>query len=224
MVQNYYRIIFSTVVYRFLIKTNTLSLLFRNFIFLSCLLLLSSSPGHSQNSKKIFITNGSFEGIPKESSNPSGWKSCGYNSSPDILPGPWGVHRSATDGKSFLGLICREDNSFESIETKLSETLKKDSCYSFKVDLSRASSYSSYNGAASIRIWGAKNSCQKSQLLVSSEPIDHYDWKTYYFSFIPNKNYDYIIIECYYKTPSLLPYKGNVLIDRLLYFESCTRA
>ncbi|AFC26062.1 hypothetical protein [Saprospira grandis] len=177
-----------------------------------------------QNGPKFWLPNGSFEGAPRDALNPEGWESSSYNSTPDILPGPWGVYQRPTDGNTFMGLICREDGTFESVAAKLPKALKKDKCYKFELDLSRSQAYAGYTGVACFRLWGAKTAEEPLQLLASSAPISHYEWKTYQFNFITKAKYSYIIIECYYKTPTLLPYRGNILIDRFLYFEYCERA
>src|SRR5690606_25011633 len=43
--------------------------------------------------------------------------------------------------------------------------------------------------------------------------IDHTYWKQYNFRFEPRKSHSFITIEAFYKTPTLVPYNGNVLID-----------
>jgi hypothetical protein len=99
--------------------------------FLLCTnsLLLSA-----QATKPVVLTNGSFEGVPHDAVNPEGWKSCGNDSSPDILPGPWGVYQKPTKGKTYLGLITRENNTWETIYQKMSTPFRKNRCYKFKVD------------------------------------------------------------------------------------------
>lgn len=183
-----------------------------------------TSTKKEKEDERIYIENGSFEGIPHDAVNIDGWESCGYNSTPDLLPGPWGVYQKPTDGNTFLGLISREDNTYEIISTKLKKALKKEHCYSFKVDLSRSPAYAGYSGATCLRVWGANTPCEKIQLLATSPVIEHYEWKTYNFSFFTKFSYQYIIIECYYKTPTLLPYRGNILVDSFFFFESCERA
>ena len=44
------------------------------------------------------------------------------------------------------------------------------------------------------------------------------------FMFSTEEDYKYIIIECYYKNPSLNYYRGNLLIDNFSVFEMCDRA
>ncbi len=172
----------------------------------------------------IFIPNGSFENTPKIASLPDFWDGCGYNSTPDLLPGPWGVTLLAADGYSYLGLTAREDNTYEKVSCKLDKPLKKDSCYTFNVMLARSSNYAGYKGAGCFRLWGGFQKCDKKQLLVVSPPVSNYEWKNFIFSFITKNEYDYITIECFYKTPSFFPYRANLLIDGFLFFESCNRA
>ena len=173
--------------------------------------------------KKILIPNGSFEGIPKIGAEPEFWKACGSNSTADIMPGPWGVKQKPKEGKSYIGLTAREDKTYESISCKLPSPLLKDSCYNFKVDLCKSSSYAGYNKAGVFRIWAGTKYCEKVQLLAVSEPISNLYWKNFVFTFIAKDEFEFISIECYYKTPSFLPYRANILIDALLFFEVCER-
>ena len=172
----------------------------------------------------LTLNNASFEGTPHDAVTPAQWQACGLDSSPDILPGPWGVYQKPTHGRSFMGLITRENNSWEAAGQQLSKPLQKDNCYKVKVDLARSPAYAGYNKPTCLRIWGCKNACSRTELLAVSPAVDHYEWKTYEFIFAPLQNYDYIIIECYYKTPVLDYYRGNLLIDNFTAFEACDRA
>lgn len=195
-----------------------------SLVFAAVVLILGSSAAQISMRDSIFVPNGSFENTPHIATLPDFWEGCGYNSTPDILPGPWGVTLLAANGYSYIGLTAREDKTYESMSCLLPESLKKDSCYTFKIMLARSSSYAGFKGAGCFRLWGGDSNCAKKQLLAVSNPIQHYDWKTYAFSFISLNEYDYITIECYYKTPSLFPYRANLLIDSFLFFESCERA
>ena len=190
-------------------------------LFTLCLLLIHLSVIGQQ---KILIPNGSFEGTPKIGAEPKFWKSCGANSTADLMPGPWDVKQKPKDGNSYLGLTAREDKTYESISCRLPSPIMKDSCYSFKVDLCRSAAYAGYNGVGVFRVWGGTSHCDKIQLLAVSDPISNYEWKNFVFTFIAKDEYDYISIECYYKKPSLFHYRANILIDALLFFEICERA
>lgn len=170
----------------------------------------------------ILLSNPSFEGASQDAKVPNGWHACGLYSTPDILPGPWGVYQEAADGKTFLGLITREDNTWEHIGQQLSKPLKKDECYTFSVKLARSNGYVGYNKPLKFRIWGGTKRCQKSQLLGHTTTISHSDWKKYQFTFFANDTYQYIVIEAYYVGKT--PYRGNLLIDDCSPFETCMRA
>ncbi len=170
------------------------------------------------------IRNASFEGIPQYDARVKDWEWCSPTCTPDILPGVWGVNTPANDGRTYVGLITRQDNTWEAIFQRLDTTFQRDVCYKFFIDLCLSPHYSGYNKPARLRIWGSDSPCARQQLLASSPTIDHYDWRAYEFSFIAAQNWRYIIIECFYKEPTLVPYRGNVLIDNIRPFVHCDRA
>ncbi|WMX17309.1 MULTISPECIES: hypothetical protein [unclassified Aureispira] len=174
--------------------------------------------------KPVVLDNTSFEGVPHDAQTPDNWQACGLDSSPDILPGPWGVYQKPTDGNTFLGLITRDDNTWEALGQKMPKPFKKERCYKFKVDLSSSPAYAGYSKPTCLRVWVGNSACDRAQLIATSPVIDHYEWKTYEFLFSTEEDYKYIIIECYYKQPSLDYYKGNLLIDNISAFEMCDRA
>jgi hypothetical protein len=70
-----------------------------------------------------------------------------------------------------------------------------------------------YNQPVRIRIWGARSNCERSELLASSTPIDHTEWRTYTFQLRPRQQHRFFIIEAFYPEAYEQPYRGNVLID-----------
>jgi hypothetical protein len=174
--------------------------------------------------KPIALNNPSFDGEPHDAVTPKSWTACGLDSSPDILPGPWGVYQKPTHGNTFIGLITREDNTWEALGQKMPKPFKKERCYKFKVDLASSPAYAGYSKPTCFRVWAGNSACDRAQLIAISPTVDHYEWKTYDFLFSPKEDYKYIIIECYYKQPSLNYYKGNLLIDNVSEFEMCDRA
>ena len=97
---------------------------FRHYII--CFLIMGSTLVFAQTSKPIVLLNPSFEGYPHDAVTPDGWQEGGLDSSPDILPGPWGVYQKPTDGNTFLGLITRDNNSWEALGQKIPKGFKKD--------------------------------------------------------------------------------------------------
>ena len=144
--------------------------------------------------------------------------------SPDILPGSWGVYMEPVDGETYVGLITREDGSFESIGQKLSKPFLANECYKFTVDLARSNTYANYNLPIRLKIWGGTTRCAKDQLLVETETVKHIDWKNYTLQFTAKQSYSYIIIEAYYAEGVYFPYQGNILMDNISVFKKCPRA
>jgi hypothetical protein len=188
----------------------------KSFVFVSLLILSGSLSAQS-------LVNGGFEGTPQDATVPAGWFACAEGTTPDILPGFWGVYTEASEGETFMGIITRTDGSYESIGQRLSAPLKQKECYKMTLDLAHSRTYSGYNNPLRIRIWGGTGRCGKDQLLYESELIDHTDWETYSFTFTALANYHYIIIEAFHQE-GRHSYRGNILIDHIRPLKICERA
>jgi len=172
----------------------------------------------------IYLQNPSFEGTPKDATAPPSWIGCEEGTTPDILPGPWGVLLPPFDGETFMGLITRNDGSWESVGQRLSQPMKRGECYSFSLQLARSTTYENYNMPIQLKIWGGTTSCNKKQLLGKSSAIEHATWKEYEFQFYPKADLHYIIFEAYYQDGVYLEYRGNVLLDDCSAIVKCDRA
>lgn len=212
-----------------------------NRIFGFFLLSLMSVSAISQGN--IQLQNPSFEGEPRRgvwefgipTPLPTGWYDCGVvnfpnETPPDIHPNNyWENTTKPYDGDTYLGMVVRNTETWESVSQRLDSILRKDICYDFTVNLSRSRNYWSstrlepdkefnYRTPAVLRIWGGTGYCDKTQLLGESAPVDHDSWKTYKFTVKPKTNYRYITLEAFYKTPTLEPYNGHILIDNFSTF------
>ncbi|MCB0706637.1 MAG: hypothetical protein KDC34_15085 [Saprospiraceae bacterium] len=187
--------------------------------FIPVLILLLPSLFQAQS----VLINSSFEGTPQDATMPVGWFGCQEGTTPDILPGFWGVYTEASEGETYVGLITREDGTFESIGQRLSAPLKAAECYELTLDLALSKTYTGYNNPLKIRVWGGSGKCGKQQLLAESDVINHADWKTYSFSFSPTTTVNYITIEAFYKE-GRFSYKGNILVDFIRPIDVCDRA
>ena len=156
------------------------------------------------------LLNPSFEGEPRDATIPRGWYQCEKGTTPDILPGPWGVYLEAEAGETYLGLITRENGTWESIGQRLSKPLEKDECYYITVSLAHSDAYMGYNQPIKLRIWGGKSKCERTQLLGESVRIEHSDWETYSFDFTAKEVMKYLIVEAYH-SDSEFSYPGNIL-------------
>ena len=173
---------------------------------------------------QINLTNPSFEDKPQDATKPTGWHSCKQGSTPDILPGFWNVHNESSDGDTYIGLITRDDGSWESIGQRLRTGIPKGKCYSFQIDLAHSKTYEGYNLPVRIRVWGGTTRCSKTQLIGEVDGVNSLDWVTHDFQFYATHKINYIILEAYYVKGMMIPYKGNVLIDNITEMKPCIRA
>ena len=173
----------------------------------------------------ISLENGSFEDIPRHSHAPLGWKDCGFlnESPPDIQPSGFSVKKKPIDGKTYLGLVVRDNDTWEAVSQQLSQPLEKDKCYEFSIFLARSELYVSpsqitgkeanYTTPAKLRIYGGFGLCDKQYQLGETSLVINTRWVEFNFKFEPIDNYTHLIFEAFYKTPTLFPYNGNVLLD-----------
>ncbi len=181
-----------------------------------------------QEPDTIKLDNPSFEDLPSAAHTPRLWFDCGFQgeSSPDTHPNPngtFGIDKEAFDGYTYLGMVVRDNNTWEAVGQRLKTPLIKDTTYSFSLSVCRAKAYKSksqltgrddnYNQPIIIKIWGGDGFCTKLNILAESKPIKSNDWQKVGFVLKPKINLTYFLIEAFYKTPTLLPYNGNILID-----------
>jgi len=165
------------------------------------------------------LQNPSLEDTPSDAMIPFGWFMCEQGTTPDILPGYWGVYNNPSDGNTYMGLITRPDNSFESVGQRLTPELVKEECYKISLDLAHSKTYAAYNKPIQLRIWLGTKKCKKQQLIYESSLVKNGDWKKHIIDFIPEKDFKYIIFEAF--TPETR--KGNILIDNISPIYKCDR-
>ena len=186
----------------------------------------------------IKLLNPSFEDMPRKGGEYSaaikGWHDCGLakfpgETPPDIHPLPtyaWEVSKTAYDGQTFLGMVTRYNDTYESLSQALSVPLQAGVCYNFTAFISKSEMYKSATSRypdklenfvkpAVLLIWGGNSFCDKAELLGESPAVTNSAWKQYKFLFHPQRTYKYITIEAFYKTPILEAYNGHILLDGL---------
>jgi outer membrane protein OmpA-like peptidoglycan-associated protein len=203
------------------------------------LICLSAIPWDVSAQKSVIrLNNPDFEGQPSMNRLPSGWVDCGdpNESAPDtqplIIPGKdtafFNVKTKAFSGKTYLGMVVRENGTTEAVSQMLSAPLQVNQCYYFNVFLARSESYQSiaktkdgrernadFNTPAVLRVWGGNSPCQRAELLGTTAPVINTRWIRQQFKLSPkSQNYQFILLEVYYQTPTLFEYNGNVLIDK----------
>ena len=195
-----------------------------NYLFLFVALLLCGSVfAQDDIPNTIRLENAGFEDEPSDATVPAGWHPCAEGTTPDILPGPWGVYNEPSEGDTFMGLISRQDGTWESVGQRFSTPLLKNECYKFRVDLAHSKTYTGYNRPLKIRVYGGETRCDELQLIAKTGFVEHTDFRTYDFTFTPETDLNYIVIVAYYKS-GWFSHMGNILIDNLSVFKRCPRA
>lgn len=168
------------------------------------------------------LNNASFEDEPSDATTPMGWFECSDDTTPDILPGYWGVYTDPSEGDTYVGMITRENSTFETIGQRLTKPLLLDECYSFTVDLAHSKGYSGYGNPIKLRIYLSDRKCGKEQLIMETPFIDHTEWKKYPIKFIAEGAYNYVRFDAFYKK-GRFSHKGNILVDNVSPIVICTR-
>ena len=207
----------------------------REFKILLPILLLFFSL-ESMGQEVIVLENPSFEGVPGAGEAAGklplpGWYDCGFvrETAPDIHTslekggGFFNVQQKAFDGNTYLGLVVRDNDTWERVTQRLSVPMEAGVCYEFSISLSRSLTYESpgrttgemanYATPAKLRIWGGAGQCDRAEKLAESSLVINSRWLEYNFRFEPTKEHRYIILEAFYKTPTPFPYNGNILLD-----------
>lgn len=193
----------------------------------SLVILFGISPEQTTAQEvEIVLDNPSFEDIPRHSREPRYWTDCGWpsESPPDVQPDfTFQVTKQAFSGNTYLGMVTRDNDTWESVGQLLNQPLEEGKCYEFSMKLARSLSYYSvsreknipanYVEPIKLRIWAGFGMCDKREMLDESPLVSNTEWKEFKFKFEPGGNYTHFILEAFYKTPSLFPTNGNLLLD-----------
>ncbi len=197
--------------------------------------------------QQIFWINPSFEDPDGAGQAPSGWNGCEviFNSPPDIQPGHFDCTLRASDGKTYVGMVIRDDLSWEGISQKMSVPLDSGQWYGFSVDLAKSKYYTSlskvervidkktgersvqpssrpvllnYNDDAVFQLWGGYSECDMLVLLSETGPVSHLDWKRYQIGYrhdLP-KPLTHLVLQAYFTEEDRCVWAhGNLLMDNL---------
>lgn len=207
-------------------------------IYISFLLLFVFALGETfAQGEPIYLTNASFEDMARPGIPPRGWYDCGRinfpnETPPDVHPEfpvpSFGVSKVAYEGGTYLGMVVRENDSWESVAQRLKTPLRAGQCYSFSIALATSKKYiSKIRGSEEsvnfvkplkLRIWGGNGYCEKKELLAESGMVNNEDWEEFDFKLEPKQRANYIILEAFFKTPTLSPPNGNILLDNASAF------
>jgi outer membrane protein OmpA-like peptidoglycan-associated protein len=197
----------------------------QKFYIVFTLLFLSNAFVFAQKPVAIKLDNPSFEDYPQAGHVPQGWFDCGFASEtpPDIQPGYFQANRKPQHGITYVGMVVRDNNTWEAMAQRLKTPLTKGVTYTFSIYASRSELYVSQSKTSSkelnyttpvvLRIWGGSGFCTKDEMLGETEPVAAGSWTKMNFKFTPKSNHTHFMIESFYKTPTVFPYNGNIMID-----------
>jgi outer membrane protein OmpA-like peptidoglycan-associated protein len=198
----------------------------QSFSLILTLLVLSNTFVSAQKPVPIKLDNPSFEDYPQAGHTPQGWFDCGFASEtpPDIQPGNFfQVAKKPQHGITYVGMVVRDNNTWEALAQRLKTPLTKGVTYTFSIYASRSELYVSqsksslkemnYTTPVVLRVWGGSGFCTKDEMLGETDPVVSGNWTKMNFKFTPKSNYTHLMIESFYKTPTVFPYNGNILID-----------
>lgn len=189
------------------------------FIKLGCFLVFILSVNYTYSQSKL--SNPSFEDEKADATMPSGWWSCQKGTTPDILPDSWGVYNLPKDGQTYVGIITREDGSYEAIGQRLDAALKKGQCYEMTLYIAHSGVYAGYDTPIRLSIYLGQKKCERDQLVFRTERIKKEPWQLQEISFTPDKDMYYITLMADDDGKNI---NGNILIDNISEIVKCKRA
>ena len=194
------------------------------------LLALTCSVLAAQEEAAIYLTNPSFEDIPRVSSAPRGWTDCGFpgESAVDVQPEPqreFKVYKAAYHQHTYLGMVVRDNDTYERVSQRMSNAMEAGQCYEIRLHLAKSDIYRSqsrltdanvnYDTPAKLRIRGSYGNCDPGSVLGVSALVDNGDWQEFRIKLRPEEPFTHLVLEAFYNTPIFFPYNGNVLVDNI---------
>lgn len=176
----------------------------------------------------ILLENPSFEDdSPNAGRPPAAWFYCGPpgETPPDIHPNEvFPQNLKAFEGQTYVGMVVRDNNTWEAIGQHLNTPLLANVCYSFSIylaipenfmSLSRSSQQPvNYNQSIRLRLWGAERHCEKLELVAESPGVKLHHWQKYTFIFEPLQSLQVLILEAFYDIDDMaLPNNACIFID-----------
>ncbi|MFK8057602.1 MAG: hypothetical protein AB8F78_15865 [Saprospiraceae bacterium] len=200
------------------------------YLFLGIFLFAFAIPCFSQGKK--YLKNPSFEDTPKMGHPPKGWFDCGQpDESPVDVHGVgykfeseyFEVVEKAAEGYTFLGMVIRDNGTYEGVSAKLLQPLLKDAAYKLTIMVNQSLNYQSisrttdeplnYDQPVLFEIWGGYAYCKMTTLIAEYEVKESGNWTELTFHFTPGEDIKFIGL--YARHTTEIYDNGNVLLDDL---------
>jgi hypothetical protein len=200
-----------------------------NFLKINCLVVAGFCLlGSSIQSEEINLINPSFEDVPQAGIPPYMWTDMGFEGEtpPDVQPGFFGCKKKAYDGDTYLGLVTRDNETYEAVGQMFQNGafIQVLAEYKFSLYLARSKQFESisktinqkvnFDAPVKLRIWALDRTGKRSELLDETDTIMEYDWFEYSFVLLPRKaDYYGIVLEVYWEDETQIFKNGHLLID-----------
>ncbi len=191
-------------------------------------LVLSVLPLMGQKFRFVPFQNPSLEGSPSRSLTPMHWFHCGAEgeSPPDTQPSFFGHQPPAAHGRTYVGMVARENGTRESIGQQLDQRLEAGHCYEGGLYVARSDEYESasqlhsdtiksYTTPLRLELYGGLTFCDDLELLAASPTVRSTDWHWYSFWIRAKNPLRTIVFQSGYDKDSSSYYNGNLLIDNI---------
>lgn len=193
-----------------------------------CLFLLLSLAAALPAQQLIRLDNPSFEDLPRHSSVPIGWSDASPypgESPPDTQPcGEYAVTVEPYHGKTYLGMVARDNGTAESVGQRLDTALQVGKCYALSLYLMRSPQYVSvsrrtglvtnFNTPIVLNVYGSAEGVP-TQLIGATPDIANEHWLPVVFEFEAEGPYDVLLLEAAHAPERQRDYNGNLLLDHL---------
>lgn len=172
-------------------------------------------------------SNPSFEDVPGPGRPPLGWYFCGppEETPPDVQPVEvMEVTTKAKHGKTYAGLVVRDNQTQETLGQALIRPLKAGQCYLLRFYACRSDVFSSYSrltelptdysNPVKLQLWAGNKHCRRKVLLAETEAIQTTSWQIYDLRLRPTSDVNQLFFSATYHE-NFDFYNGHVLIDHL---------
>ena len=189
--------------------------------------LLLESPLCTVAQQPILWNNPSFEDEPAHSHPPRGWYYCDGpgESPPDTHPGGFfGVSQTPYDGRTYLGMVARDNGTTEGVGQRLPGLMAPGQCYVLRYYATRSPAYESisrtsgqpepFNTPVMLQLWGGMYNCDKAVLLAQSPAVASTEWEKFQLAFQVQQPFTHLFLEVAHVDGGEW-YNGNVLVDQL---------
>jgi gliding motility-associated-like protein len=175
-----------------------------------CILLLAMTISSPIIAQDIILRNPSLEGESAEGKVPDPW--IAVHETPDIQPGIYKVSLPASEGNTYVGMICYSYLQ-EGMAQKLSTSLQAGKTYMLSFDLAYPPNYSKKICYGSFVIYGGNNVTDKAEVLWQSDPFYNINWERHTVFFTPSHDYTYISFSPYFSEVCSSTNFSAVLVD-----------